>query len=198
MTILNKEPNATSNLLNRIISRLMINIFHKIKAILKNLLLEEKYPDVRNSSINAMRLNGVTMESENDSNSKTYYINNWIAEIEKNEIKKSGLIAFASENINLNKSSIKNCLDHLLNANNNGAKRSSCSYKLGKFISGKYKSDYEKWFTEESFSIEISGINSERLLEIAETLCLEFKQELVLVKDYKRDKIYLVKQSKIA
>ena len=64
---------------------------------------------------------------------------------------------------------------------------------IGNFVKGRYKSETGKLFDESSLAVEIIGITTEVLNNVAESLAQEFKQETVLVKDYTSNRIYLVK-----
>ena len=65
-------------------------------------------------------------------------------------------------------------------------------YTFGKGFSGHYVSKSGKIFDEKSLTLEIIGISSQDLIELAETLAWAFFQETVLVKDYNNGKVYLV------
>ena len=65
------------------------------------------------------------------------------------------------------------------------------AFSLGHFFKGKYVTD-TGIYNDKSTSIEIGGIPSEMLLFFAIALCKEFKQDTVLVKDFNKDKIFLV------
>ena len=47
-------------------------------------------------------------------------------------------------------------------------------------------------FDDKSLSLEVVGITYEQLLHIAEDMCIEFKQDSVLVKSYETGKILFV------
>ena len=57
-------------------------------------------------------------------------------------------------------------------------------WTVGKFLKGRYTGDDGNVYSENSLSVEIIGVDFDKLVEIAETLCREFNQESVLVKDY--------------
>lgn len=65
-------------------------------------------------------------------------------------------------------------------------------WTVGKGLSGRYTAKNGKVFGENSISVDIIGISTETLLEIATELCNLFNQEAVLVKDYTNNDIYLV------
>ena len=64
------------------------------------------------------------------------------------------------------------------------------AYSVGRFFHGRYISDSGQKFDEKSICLEINGISSKTLLKMAEMICVEFKQETVLVKDLNNNKIY--------
>lgn len=66
------------------------------------------------------------------------------------------------------------------------------AFSVGNFFKGRYVGDNGKIYDEKSISVEINGLSSKGLLELAEKLCVEFQQETVLVKDFNTNKIYLV------
>ena len=65
-------------------------------------------------------------------------------------------------------------------------------WTIGKFLSGRYTDRTGKVYDENSLSVEVVGINSETLINLAEDICREFEQETVLVKDYNAQKILFV------
>ena len=73
-------------------------------------------------------------------------------------------------------------------ANDNGV----AAWTVGHYLDGRYKAKNGKNFGENSLSLEIIGITSKQLQKIAEDICNAFDQETVLVKDFIKNKIYLV------
>lgn len=65
-------------------------------------------------------------------------------------------------------------------------------WTVGKFLSGRYTDRTGKIYDENSLSVEVVGINSETLINLAEDICRDFGQETVLVKDYSLQKIIFV------
>lgn len=65
-------------------------------------------------------------------------------------------------------------------------------YTFGKGFNGHYVTKSGQSFDENSLTLEITGISSEDLIEIAENIAWAFFQETVLVKDYNNGKVYLV------
>lgn len=66
------------------------------------------------------------------------------------------------------------------------------AFSVGNFFKGRYVGDNNKIYDEKSISVEINGLSSKALFELAEMLCKVFQQETVLVKDFNTNKIYLV------
>lgn len=69
-------------------------------------------------------------------------------------------------------------------------------WTVGHFLSGRYTAKNGKAFGENSLSVEIIGIDTNTLIEIATELCEVFEQETVLVKNYNDKKIYLINSDK--
>lgn len=63
---------------------------------------------------------------------------------------------------------------------------------MGKYLSGRYTSKNGKVFSENSLSLELVGADIDTLISVAEDLCKEFNQELVLVKDYSSSRVFFV------
>lgn len=68
------------------------------------------------------------------------------------------------------------------------------AFSIGNFFSGRYIGDNNKVFDEKSLSIEINGISTKGLIYVAEEIAREFNQETVLVKDFNKNKNFLVNQ----
>lgn len=68
-------------------------------------------------------------------------------------------------------------------------------WTVGKFLDGMYRAKNGKTFSEKSYSVEVVGIPSDKLIAFAEGICREFCQESVLVKDYNTGDILLVDSS---
>lgn len=64
-------------------------------------------------------------------------------------------------------------------------------YTLGHGFSGRYVNGDDQ-FDDNSFTVDIAGVDSETLQGIAEDLCHNFSQQSVLVRDYNENKTYLV------
>jgi hypothetical protein len=65
-------------------------------------------------------------------------------------------------------------------------------WTVGRFLRGRYTAKNGEFFDENSLSLEITGVNQETLMSIAEELCVEFDQESVMVKTYDDNKIMFV------
>ena len=80
---------------------------------------------------------------------------------------------------------------NVVNKSNNGSEVEKIgAYSVGNFFKGKYVVANSKMFNEQSLAIEIYGISTIHLLEFAEIIAKEFRQETVLVKDLNMNKIY--------
>lgn len=66
------------------------------------------------------------------------------------------------------------------------------SYSVGHFFKGRYVGDDGQMFNENSVSVEVNGLSSKSLVNLAERIATTFKQETVLVKDLNCGKIFLV------
>lgn len=75
-------------------------------------------------------------------------------------------------------------------------KHNLIGWTVGKFLSGRYRAKNGVNFGENSLSVEIIGVSTDDLIDIAEDLCEEFSQETVLVKDYSTGKIFFVNSEK--
>ena len=74
---------------------------------------------------------------------------------------------------------------------NNSNDENFYAYSIGHCFRGKYQSDNNKVYDENSITFEINGLSSESLLKVAELVAQYFEQETVLVKDLNKNKIYL-------
>ena len=71
------------------------------------------------------------------------------------------------------------------------------NWSVGNYFKGKYTDKQGRVFTKKSLSVEVIGVTYEQLIDIAEDLCREVKQETVLVKSYSTNKIFLVSFSNL-
>jgi hypothetical protein len=67
-------------------------------------------------------------------------------------------------------------------------------YTVGKNFRGLYTAKNGMQFNEKSFTIDLAGIDSDMLKMIASEICREFKQEVVMVRDFNEGgtKVYFV------
>lgn len=66
------------------------------------------------------------------------------------------------------------------------------AFSVGNFFKGRYVGDDGNVYDEKSLSVEVNGLSSNSLVELAEMLCKEFYQQTALVKDLNNGKIFLV------
>lgn len=71
-------------------------------------------------------------------------------------------------------------------------KNNLIGWTIGHFLNGRYTSKKGTPYGENSLSVEVVGISTEVLINIATDICREFIQEDVLVKDYNTGKVYFV------
>lgn len=89
-------------------------------------------------------------------------------------------------------STLKNKIHLNKNIDNIASKNGAEAWTIGHYLDGRYKDNKGKSYNENSLSLEIIGISSEQLQKIAEEICIQFNQESVLVKDFAKNKMYLV------
>jgi hypothetical protein len=175
--------------------------------------LNETYEQIgANSLMEAIKLNGFSINRNNDPNAKTTYFqsnveNELTEEIDFEFEDKGGIIVFSVEvnavELSNNKlvRFIKNKIETTKNILFKSSKINKVIYNnpeiqgvtIGNFVKGRYVAKNGSLYDETSLSIEIIGISSDVLNKVAEELAKEFKQETVLVKNYDENKIYLVK-----
>lgn len=72
-------------------------------------------------------------------------------------------------------------------------KYSPKGWTIGRFLKGRYTGKTGKVYSEESLSIEITGISEDTLTAISEELCKAFDLSPVLIKSYaERNRIFVV------
>ncbi len=71
-------------------------------------------------------------------------------------------------------------------------KHKGTEYFFGRGFLGKFPSYTNYFFDKNSLTLEISRVTSEDLIKLAEDIADIFFQEILVVKDYNNDKIYLV------
>ena len=69
-------------------------------------------------------------------------------------------------------------------------------WTVGRFLDGRYTAHNGKTFGENSLSVEVVGIDTNKLMKAAEELCNLFTQESVLVKDYTTGRILFINGSR--
>jgi hypothetical protein len=175
------------------------------------------YEDAGKGYINSLKLNGISISTNNDSKASKFVLNekNTLVEaIEMEFDKKGGIIVFSTDVnavyedqkgfLNKLKSWTTAKIQSLKNRMFKNSKLSNVANKfdevygfsIGNFFKGRYKSSGGKTYDETSTSIEIIGIESSTLLAIAEEVAREFQQQTVLVKDYQSGNIYLANAKK--
>lgn len=118
---------------------------------------------------------------------------------------KGGMIIFSTEvnaeNMSSNRlikflkqkfASFKNKLYSYKKIDNIANNYNLVGWTVGKFLSGRYTAKNGKTYSEDSLSVEIIGIDTDELNNIAEDLCIEFLQESVLIKNYNENRIYFI------
>lgn len=65
-------------------------------------------------------------------------------------------------------------------------------WTVGKYLNGRYTGKDGNVYDENSITIEVVGVTSDKLIAIAEDLCRLFNQEGVMVKDYNNGKVLFV------
>lgn len=71
-------------------------------------------------------------------------------------------------------------------------KHALIGWTIGHYLDGRYKAKNSKIYGENSLSVEIIGVDLNKLITIAEDLCRDFDQESVLVKDYSSGRVFFV------
>ncbi len=66
------------------------------------------------------------------------------------------------------------------------------NYTIGNFFKGRYTAKDGEVYSEDSLSIEITGISDNVLVEIGEECCRAFNQEAVLIKAYSERNLILI------
>jgi hypothetical protein len=137
---------------------------------------------------------------KNCPNGSTYQKSGWYKECIDNEnlfVKPtsdcSGSITFA---LSKNNVMISKRLEKLYNSYINSPFVKECGIdgvlSVGGFFKGKYITNNGEIFNDKSLSVGINGIDSKTLNILADMFTTEFKQKAVLVKDFNKNKIYLV------
>lgn len=92
--------------------------------------------------------------------------------------KKGGIIVFAQEEnvAQLSKDKLKEWFKH--------TSLSSLNWTIGNFCKGRCTGIKGKVYSDDSLSVEITGVSDEELISIGKELCRTFKQQPVLIKVY--------------
>jgi hypothetical protein len=181
-----------------------MNEIRKFIEIIKNIGNTNK--EMPSSLMESFQMNGFSITKDNDPTAKTVFIGDELNEATIEEFQDNGGIIVFSTEINAVKSSdniiinfIKNKLESIKNVFNKKINKVISKHEnvygitIGNFVKGRYKAGNEQIYDEKSLSIEIIGIDSETLNNVADDIRKEFNQEAVLVKNYNTNKIYLLK-----
>jgi len=119
---------------------------------------------------------------------------------------KGGIILFSVE-VNANEQSTNRLIDYIAKKLKTFANKLTYKSKIdkiakqhdlvgwtiGKYLNGRYFSkETGKQYSEDSLSLEIIGVDTNEMINIAEELCKVFDQESVLLKDYSTNDIMLI------
>lgn len=103
---------------------------------------------------------------------------------------KSGIITFPCEADAIDLNKLNNWIKQKLSAINNKIKADDeigntynpVGWTVGRYLSGKYTANNGITYGEDSLSVELIGIDPEKVISVAEELCVSFQQESALVK----------------
>lgn len=126
-------------------------------------------------------------------------------DFEPEENEKGGIIVFSTDvnAVELSPNKIKNWVKQKIATYTNrfqstkmidkiADKHQLIGWTIGHYLDGRYKAKNGKMFGENSLSVEIIGINFEKLISIAEDICRDFKQESVLLQDFSSGRVLFV------
>lgn len=126
-------------------------------------------------------------------------------DFEPEENEKGGIIVFSTDVnvIELSPNKIKNWIKQKIATFTNrfqstkmidkiADKHQLIGWTIGHYLDGRYKAKNGKMFGENSLSVEIIGIDFDKLLHIAEDICKDFKQESVLLQDFSSGRVLFV------
>lgn len=126
-------------------------------------------------------------------------------DFEPEENEKGGIIVFSTDvnAVELSPNKIKNWVKQKIDTYTNrfqstkmidkiADKHQLIGWTIGHYLDGRYKAKNGKMFGENSLSVEIIGINFEKLISIAEDICRDFKQESVLLQDFSSGRVLFV------
>ena len=198
------------NTIDRILKNMGIT---KPISIIEELNGFKKKPLVNEGWIEATKLNGISIDKKNDKFSINYIENIQESLNEKKDYvfeNKGGIIVFSTtvnavyNNNDTFFNKVKNWFakhyESLMNRLKSNDKINKVlskhnevqGFSVGNFFKGVYKAKDGSLYDETSLSVEIIGIEPLLLEIIASEMCIEFKQESALVKDYETGEIYLV------
>jgi hypothetical protein len=144
-----------------------------------------KYVGGRNL-MEAIRINGFSVNTGNDPN----YVSNLNTDGQV-KIDMGGIIALQSD---IEKTfSIKNELISIVDSCLNQIPKNNYQISCGMFVRGEFVTHTKSIYNEHSPALEIMGITSELLYSIASKIAIEQNQETLIVKDYRLNKIFLLR-----
>lgn len=187
--------------------KLYNKIMNVISTVLKNALnetyIEHQYECLNEASswIDGMKKNNVpTIVS-----SKEHMILCEGIDYEPADDERGGIIVFSTDvnAIQLSKNKIVNWIKQKVTTLSNRFKTTSMidniadkhnliGWTVGHYLDGRYKAKNGQMFGENSLSLEIIGVKSDKLISIAEDICRDFNQESVLLKDNNNGRILFV------
>lgn len=126
-------------------------------------------------------------------------------DFEPEENEKGGIIVFSTDvnAVEFSPNKIKNWLKQKIATISNrfqstkkidkiADKHQLIGWTIGHYLDGRYKAKNGKMFGENSLSVEIIGVDFDKLLHIAEDICKDFKQESVLLQDFSSGRVLFV------
>ena len=126
-------------------------------------------------------------------------------QFEPSDNEKGGIIVFSEEvnAVQLHPNKVINWIKQKVATLNNwmrstktidkiAQKHDLVGWTVGKYLTGRYTAKNGKTYGEKSLSVEIIGVDTDTMIQIAEELCEAFKQESVLLKDYSSNRIIFV------
>lgn len=188
-----------------------------LRVTFKDFLYEKKMYEeiVPRNYFHALQMNSFSINRNNDEEAETVYLD--LSDgLEFNEANieyfqhKGGIIVFSTDvnAVQLSKNALINYIYSKVQSIKNSlmiSKKISKVIKhhekqlkgigltVGNFVKGSYVADNGIIYDEKSTSVEIIGVETNVLNEVADSLRIEFNQESVLVKNYQDGTIYLVK-----
>ena len=168
-----------------------------IKLRIRNNKLNEKGTYNGSSFLNKAIYNNGTNVLHSSLNERVMF--------EQSKKSKGGIIVFSTDvnAITLSKNQIINRIKQTIETFKNrlfatkkidkiANKNELVGWTVGHYLDGRYTDKKGNQYGENSLSVEIIGIDTEKLINIATILCRYFKQESVLVKDYSENRVMFV------